>query len=571
MGLVTSPLVDVAIIPGPRRPYAAPALAPAPGSVGRGPARSRRWAWLRHPVVAAVLLAATVQAGWALWLATNGGDMAAQYAWEQFAAAHPGSAYDLAWYGGMHPASYSVITPYLMAFLGVRATGVIAGTLAAALLARLLMRAAVPRPLLPALCGAVALACNTASGRITFAVGTLVALAAVLTVYETRGASRPRAAVAGLLGVVATLASPVDGLFLLAIAPALFLTGRRAAAVVLAAGPPLVVGVTALLFPFYGVQPYILLQLALVLATTLPLALLAPASWRAVRIGASTYALGNLFTVLIPSPIGSNVERLALLFGATLLLAAARAASGRRARALWIAFGIALSWQTIQPLTDIAVAAPAAGWTQYAKPLAAELTKLGAEQGRVEVVGTASHVEASSLASTVELARGWNRQADLTRNPLFYNGTLDDANYHAWLRNWAVDYVVLPDTGFYDYASTAESRIVASGQPWLDPVWSDAHWKVYRVADALPLADAPATVVDAGQVSLTLQMSAPGTVLVRIAWSPWLTVLGTGTGCLTPDGAWTRLTVQTPGIVHIGTAYALPRGTPCPEAATTDG
>jgi hypothetical protein len=553
-----------------RRPYAAPAVIPVLGPAGRGPARPGRWSWLRHPVVAAVLLAASVQAGWALWLATDGGDMAAQYAWEQFVAAHPGSAYDLAWYGGMHPASYSVITPYLMAFLGVRTTGVLAGTLAAALLARLLMRSAVSRPLLPALCGAAALACNTASGRITFAVGALIALAAVLTVYETRGAPGTRAAVAGLLGVLATLASPVDGLFLLAIAPALFLTGRRAAAAVLAAGPPLVVGATALIFPFYGVQPYILLQLTLVLATTLPLALLAPASWRAVRIGAWTYALGNLFTVLIPSPIGSNVERLALLFGATLLLAAARASSGHRARALWIAFAIALSWQTVQPLTDIAVAAPAAGWTQYAKPLSAELTKLGAEQGRVEIVGTASHVEASSLAATVELARGWNRQADLTRNPLFYDGTLNDSDYHAWLRNWAVDYVVLPDSGF-DYASTAESHIVASGQPWLEPVWSDAHWKVYRVADALPLADAPATVVDAGQAELTLHMSTAGTVLVRIAWSPWLSVLGTGTGCLAADGPWTRLTVRTPGTLHIGTSYAHPKGSPCPATAATDG
>ncbi|WP_370096095.1 MFS transporter [Streptacidiphilus sp. MAP12-20] len=520
--------------------------------------------------MAAVLFAGSIQAGWALWLATDGGDMAAQYAWAQFAAAHPGSVYDLAWYGGMHLASYSVLTPYLMALLGVRATGVVAGTLAAALLARLLMRSGVPRPLLPALCGAAGLACNTASGRITFAVGAFFALAAVLTVYETRGAAGPRAAIAGLLGLLATLASPVDGLFLLAIAPALFLTGRRAAAAVLAAGPPLVVGTTALLFPFYGVQPYILLQLTLVLATTLPLALLAPASWRAVRIGAWTYALGNLLTVLIPSPIGSNVERLALLFAATLLLAAARVSKGRRARALWITFAIALSWQTIQPLTDIFVAAPASGWTQYAKPLAAELTRLGADQGRVEVVGTASHVEASSLAATVELARGWNRQADLIRNPLFYNGTLDDTNYHAWLRNWAVDYVVLPDTSF-DYASTTESRIVASGRPWLEPVWSDKHWKVYRVADALPLADAPATVVDAGQAALTLQVSTPGTVLVRIAWSPWLSVVGTGTGCLTADGPWTRLTVQTPGTLQIGTSYAHPTGSPCPEIVASGG
>lgn len=529
------------------------------------PAPLLRSGWLRHPVVAATLLAVSLQAGWALWSATNGGDMAAQYAWAQFAAAHPGSAYDLAWYGGMHPVSYSVLTPYLMAFAGVRTTGVTAGTLSAALFARLLMRSAVPRPLLPALCGAAGLAGDTASGRITFAVGVLLALSAILAALETRG-PYGRTAVVGVLGVLATLASPVDGLFLLAVTPALFLTGRRAAACALAVGPPLVVGTTALLFPFYGVQPYGLLQLSLVLATTLPLALFAPARWRAVRLGAWTYAVGNLLTVLISSPIGSNVERLALLFAAAVLLAAARAAAGRHARALWIAFAVALSWQTVQPLTDMAVAAPAAGWTQYAKPLAAELVGLGAERGRVEIVGTASHVEASSLAATVELARGWNRQADLTRNPLFYDGTLNGDNYHAWLRSWAVGYVVVPDTRF-DFASAAESRIVSAGQPWLQPVWSDAHWKVYRVVDALPLVGAPATVVDAGQADLTLRVSSAGTVLVRIVWSPWLSVVGAGNGCLTPSGSWTLLTVDVPGTVHIGTGYAGSAGSPCQRIA----
>ncbi|MHA6761361.1 MFS transporter [Streptacidiphilus sp. PAMC 29251] len=538
--------------------------AEAPGAPPRRERTRRLLSSLyRHPVVVSALLAALLQLGWALWLATNGGDMAAQYAWAQFAAAHPGSAYDLAWYGGMHPVSYSVLTPYLMAFAGVRATGVIAGTLAAALFARLLTRSGVSRPMLPALCGAVGLACNTASGRITFAVGTALALAAVLAALGTTGRSARRATAVGVLAVLATLASPVDGLFLLALAPALFVTGRRAAACVLVAGPALVVGSTALLFPFYGVQPYTLIQIFLVLATTLPVALRAPATWRAVRIGAWTYAFGNLLTVLIPSPIGSNVERLALLFAASVLLAAAKATAGRRARALWVAFVVALSWQGVQLLIDTAVSAPAAGWTQYAKPLASELVQLGAQHGRVEVVGTRSHVEASSLAATVELARGWNRQADLSRDPLFYQATMAANAYHAWLRDWAVGYVVLPDTPF-DYASAAEARIVAAGQPWLTPVWSDAHWKVYRVTDPLPLADAPAAVIDAGQAELTLRVPSAGTVLVRIAWSPWLSVLGANGGCLAPSGPWTQLTVNAPGTVRIGTSYARSPGSLCP-------
>ena len=31
---------------------------------------------------------------------------------------------------------------------------------------------------------------------------------------------------------------------------------------------------------------------------------------------------------------------------------------------------------------------------------------------------------------------------------------------------------------------TAEARLVRSGPAWLEPVWSDAHWRVYRVRKA---------------------------------------------------------------------------------------
>ncbi|MFC1420756.1 MFS transporter [Streptacidiphilus cavernicola] len=539
--------------------------APAAVAVLDPPAASAHPPWWRpgRPVLAAVLLAAVLQLVWACFLATNGGDMAAQYAWAQFAAAHPGSAYDLAWYGGMHPVSYSVLTPYLMAFLGVRTSAVLAGTVAAALLARLLTRSGIDRPLLPALCGAAGLACDTASGRVTFGVGACFALGAVLAVQERRDRRAPWIVAAGLLGVLATLASPVDGLFLLVAAPALALTGRRAEAVALAVGPPLVVGTTTLLFPFYGVQPNSSLDLVLVLVTALAVALFSPRSWRSVRFGAWIYVLGNLLALAIPSPVGSNVERLALLFAATVLLAAARASGGRRARVLWLAFAVAFCWQTVQPVFDLADTVPAAGWTRYAQPLGAELERLGADRARVEVVGAASHVEASSLTPFVELARGWNRQVDIARNPLFYDGALTAAGYRAWLATWAVGYVVLPDA-VPDYGSAAESRIVAAGPSWLHPVWRDPHWTVYRVADAAPLASAPARVLHAGAAELTLRLSGAGSTVLRIAWSPWLDLLGgAGGGCLTQDGHWTRLTAVAAGTYTVGARYTLPRGTPC--------
>ncbi len=148
-----------------------------------GPARrvrTVRWS----PALVASSLAGVLHLLWWRLLATPGGDIAAQDAWAAFAKAHPGSAYDLAWYGGMHPVSYSAISPYLMAFLGVRPTMVVAGTLAAGLLAVLLERSRhVSSPMLPAVFGALALTGNAVSGRVTFGLGLLFGLAALVAVY----------------------------------------------------------------------------------------------------------------------------------------------------------------------------------------------------------------------------------------------------------------------------------------------------------------------------------------------------------------------------------------------------
>ncbi len=526
---------------------------------------SRAVAVLRHPVVAAVLLAGTLHVVWAVFLATDGGDLAAQYAWTQFADQHPDSAYNLSWYGGMHPFSYSVLTPYLMAALGVRTTAVIAGTASAGVFARILTRAQVRRPMVPALWGAFALWCDSASGRVTFSVGTFFGLAAVLVSYASVGGRTARGTAAALLGALATLSSPVAGLFVEVVAAGLFLTGRRNESYAMAAGPVIVVGATTIFFPFYGVQPFSVGGALLPIAVSLPLALWAPRSWRPVRMGAAVYCVGVALTLAIPSPVGSNVVRLALLFAGALLLAAAagrRRAEPRRVLALCLAFALAAGWQIFKPVQDLVATAPAAGWQSYAKPLVGELKRLKADEGRVEVVSAQTHFEAAGLAPYVDLARGWNRQLDVERNPIFYDGKLTAATYHAWLRRWAVDYVVLPNAA-PDNAAASEARLVTGGQSYLRPVWQDRHWRVYHLTDPLPMASAPAKVVMAGASVLSVQVPAAGWVMVRVPWSPWLGVLDGGHGCLRQDGPWTQLRAKTPGLFRIGARYQLPRGTPC--------
>jgi hypothetical protein len=100
-------------------------------------------------VFLATAAAALLHVLWAVFLAKDSGDMAAQYAWTDFIRAHPSASYNLSWYGGMHPASYSILSPYIMAVIGVRTTAVIAGTLSATVATAMLLRARVSRPLVP--------------------------------------------------------------------------------------------------------------------------------------------------------------------------------------------------------------------------------------------------------------------------------------------------------------------------------------------------------------------------------------------------------------------------------------
>ena len=64
-----------------------------------------RAALSRHPVLVTTLVAAILHVLWRVLLASSGGDIAAQDQWAEFARTHPDSAYNLAWYGGMHPVS----------------------------------------------------------------------------------------------------------------------------------------------------------------------------------------------------------------------------------------------------------------------------------------------------------------------------------------------------------------------------------------------------------------------------------------------------------------------------------
>ncbi|MGW1953960.1 MFS transporter [Streptomyces sp. NPDC001920] len=560
---------------------------------------------LRHPVLSMTALAGLLHVIWFFTFASSGGDLAAQDAWAEFVGRHPDSAYNLAWYGGMHPVSYSVVSPYLMSVLGVRTTMMIAGTLSAGLLTLILLRSrAVRNPLWAALAGILGLTCNAISGRVTFGLGTMFALGAVAVVFcwphRWRYKRWAKALCAAPLAALATMASPVAGLFVGFVAVALFLQKRRPGAWALGLAPTAVVAVSAWLFPFSGTQPMVFGSMLLPLLISVAVYVLVPEEWKTVRLVAAVYGLAVVLVWVVSSQIGSNITRLAMLFGGMALVAALPFAVPRSRK--WYAGVLALltfaGWIGYKTVDDIIHSAPEAAWARQLAPLVNELQEVGAEKGRVEVVPARSHREAAALAPYVNLARGWNRQADMGRNPLFYDGTLNSANYREWLKRWAVHFVVLPKDEPDPTGAQRERQLLQRGLPYLKQVWGDANWQLFEVIDPAPLAEPNAVVERAEQGEMTIRVRKPGRVLVRVPYSPWLSIVDaegkkldapaeTTASRGRPDGEpnsydnvhgclmetaqdalgdqWTTLVAPKAGTYRLAAPYGVPRGTPCPE------
>jgi hypothetical protein len=482
----------------------------------------------------------------------------------------------------------------------------LAGTVSAALTALILVRVpAVRNPLACSLVGVFAFLCNALSGRVTFGLGMMFALGAVGAVFcwphHRRHNRWAKAAVAAPLAGLATAASPVAGLFLGVVAAALFLNGRRPGAYAVGLTPVLVVALSAWLFPFSGTQPMSLLSTSLPFLYGVLVFLLVPKDWRTVRTGAAVYAFGTLLTWAIDSQIGSNVSRLPMLFAGVVLLAALPYTVPRSRP--WYAVVLAVVglnvWIGYKGVDDIVRTAPTASWNRELAPLVDRLQRLGAERGRVEVVPASSHREASALAPYVNLARGWNRQADMKRNPIFYDkdNPLTSASYHAWLHRWAVHYVVLPTGAPDSSGAEQEAELVRAGQPYLTRVWGDANWQLFAVKSPTQMADPPATVDHAGAGEMTIRVQNAGRVLIRVPYSPWLSLVDTDGqgvegpyetpqsqaredgpkeyvnphGCLlkaeedSEGDEWTELLAPRPGTYRLAAPYQLPRGTPCPD------
>jgi hypothetical protein len=531
------------------------------------------------------------------------------------------AVYDEHWYGGHELPGYSLLFPPLAWLLGLRAVGalsVLVSTLcferiAVAVYGRSARWAAVPF--------ALAAVGDVWIGRLAFALGLSFALAAVVVLVGGEGVSRAgertgergaggrgaggrgaggagaggagdaalawRPAAAALLASMSAAASPVAGA-LLALAALSESLWRRSPRTLLVLGLPAGVVVLALggLFPEGGSEPYPLVSLLATLTVVVAFAVALPREQGRLRLAAGVYVLACVAFVLVPTPMGSNVERYGVLLAGPLLICAVasnRAAAGEvgacgragpagsgrdglgsplapPALALpALAFVLWAVWAGWGPVREtLAVAGSPATNGAYYAPVERFLDAHARGPVRIELPLTRTHWETAELAPRVSLARGWEKQLDERYNGVLLSSGLNAAGYERWLREQAVSYVALPAVQL-DPSSAREGALVRAGLPYLRLVYSSRHWRIYAVRSPAPLASGPGRVTSLGHESVGLQADAPGSLLVRVRWTPYWTVTS-GAGCVQRGaGGWTRVDAARRGPLLLRASFSLGR------------
>jgi len=469
------------------------------------------------------------------------------------------AVWDEHWYAGHDLPGYSLLFPPLAALLGLRLTACLCVLASAALFGRLAHALYGPAGRWGTAAFALAAVADVWIGRVAFALGVSLALAAALALV------RGRALAAGLLAAACAAASPVAGLLLALAGVTDAIAGRRPrTALALAAPAVALAGALAALFPEGGSEPYPLTSLLATLFVVGAFLLALPRGHGPLRAGALIYVLACALCVAIPTPMGANVERYAALLAGPLLLCAYAPARERRLRAARrvvpvavavCAWGVWVAWGPVRE--TLAVAGSESTRAAYYAPVERFLASAGGPV-RVEVPLTRSHWEAALLAPTVSLARGWEKQLDERYDRVLLAGGLPAAAYARWLRANAVSYVALPDAPL-DPSGAAEGRLIRAGMPYLRLVRASAHWRIYAVADPEPLLSGPGRLGSLGHDSIRLRAYGAGLLLLRVRYSRYLAV-ASGRACAARAvGGWTAVIARAPGPILLRARFSLER------------
>jgi hypothetical protein len=508
------------------------------------------------------------------------------------------AVWDEHWYAGHALPGYSLLFPPLAALLGLRTVAALSVLASTALFERLVLGVYGPRARWGAAWFAVAAVGDIWLGRLTFALGVTCALAAVFALVR----EHPRWA--ALAAALCAAASPVAAV-LLGLAALTDALARRSPRVLLALALPaaMVAIPLALLFEEGGFEPFPIRSFAATVAVTLLFLWALPPGERLLRTGGCLYLCACAFALVVHTPLGSNIERYAVLLAGPLLLCSRlgvrctetdlgppdqpappgrldasdpegptgpaggvrlpRAlAGGTSPVALSIALlGIAMFtlWGPVRETkaimgnesTDAAYYTPVLRFLEGVQTPPAPLV-------RVEVPLTRSHWEAALMAPTVSLARGWEKQLEEKYDGVLLEGGLTAAGYERWLHEQAVGYVALPDTPL-DPSSAQEGRLIRGGLPYLREVFHSRHWTVYAVRDPTPLLEGPGRLTALGSNAFALRATRPGRLLVRVRWTRfWTIIAGSGYIARAPGG-WTYVFADRSGALRVAARFSLDR------------
>jgi hypothetical protein len=530
-------------------------VAPAPpvqAAPGPAPAFLAR---IPRPVVVTAVVSLVLTTGFLL-LPLAGTDLAAQVARGHFFEVYGARPVDFRWYGGVYPFGYSALTGPLNSLLGSRGVGAVSCVVSAAAFAWLLVRAGVRRPTLGGVLAATVGVFNLVSGRTTFALGLtfgMLALCALVAPWSPR----VRLAAAAVLAGASAMGSPVAGVFTGLCGAALLLSGRVRDGLALGVGAGLALLPPAYLFRDGGVQPYPEETMKLAVASCVATFFLVPSRWRALRIGIALAGLAAALCYWLPTPVGSNIVRLPMLYAAPVVVA--MSTLDRR----WLATAVAFLcwWQPPLVGGDLGNAGDRAAHRDFFTPLLDQLQARG-PVGRIEVVPLHDHWEATYVAEEVPIARGWLRQVDVDRNALFYDNSLGPATYLGWLYTNAVSYVAVPRIASLDFSGREERTLIDGDLPYLRKVWENGDWMLYDVVGSTSLVQYPGRLVTSDPTGVTFDTAESADVLVRVRHSRWLTVDGPR-ACFVTDGTWIVVKVSEPGRYRVSSSLDPRRGGAC--------
>jgi hypothetical protein len=493
------------------------------------------WLVILLPVLAAVIAYMAVR--------PPSVDLAAQLFRTELFASHGFLAWNNYWYGGHYLLGYSLLFPPLGAVVGASAAGGLAAVASTALFGVLARRHYLARAQWATLWFGSGMIAMLLSGRLTFALGVAIGLAALVALDSERPL------LAAPLAAATSFASPVAGFFLLLMGATLVLADERRRGAILALPAVIPIALMAFAFPTSGPEPFDLSSLLGTLAVTLFVLAALPREERLLRRGAALYAVATLFVYAVPNAMGGNVVRLSnLVAGPVLVLGLA----GPRRRLLLALCAVPLLyWQWQGAVRDVsrAISDPAAQRSFYTPLISALRERTAGDPVRIEIPPTQDRWEAYYMAPKFLLARGWERQLESDELHLFRNLTPD--RYRTWLQSQGVSYVALPKAPF-DYLSRREATLVAGGLPYLKPIWHDSDWRLFAVRGAVGLIEPPARLDSISAEAFHLEAPRAGDFLLRIHFNRYWTVSGAA-ACLRARGPWTMVEAERPGSLQVGT------------------